>query len=424
MNIRLILLALSCLFFSTLSHAEYKKLDAIIAIVDDDIITESDLQEKIQMVRGNLLQQQITVPEAEIRKQVMDRLILESLQLQMAQRAGITISDEQLNRTMTSIAQRNGLDLAGFHQELEQQGIDYQVMREQIRDEMIIQQVQQGNLQSRIQITEQDVANFLNSAEGKQITATQYHLQHILLPVDESASTQETENAHNALLSIRQQLTQGQVKFEQLIQQQSLGQISLGGADFGWQRVEDLPSLFADKAITMTAGDISQPIRSGAGWHLLRLADKTGGNDIVNQVHARHILIMPSEVRSDEQAQALATKLYEDILQGGDFNLLAKEYSEDKGSALQGGDLGWSGPGQYLPEFEQTLHTLAVEEISRPIKTSFGWHIIQKLGERQQNMTKEHWKNQARQAIYERKFADELDAWLARIRDEAFIEIK
>src|SRR5690554_5587097 len=178
------------------------------------------------MVRGNLLQQQITVPEAEIRKQVMDRLILESLQLQMAQRAGITISDEQLNRTMTSIAQHNGLDLAGFHQELEQQGIDYQVMREQIRDEMIIQQVQQGNLQSRIQITEQDVANFLNSAEGKQITATQYHLQHILLPVDESASTQETENAHNALLSIRQQLTQGQVKFEQLIQQQSLGQIS------------------------------------------------------------------------------------------------------------------------------------------------------------------------------------------------------
>lgn len=424
MNIRLLLVTFSCLFFTALSHAEYKKIDAIIAIVDDDIITESDLQEKIQLVKGNLLQQQMTVPDDEIRKQVLDRLIIESLQLQMAQRAGINISDEQLNRTMNSIAQRNGLDLASFHQELQQQGIDYQAMREQIRNEMITQQVQQGNLQSRIQITEQDVANFLSSAEGQQITATQYHLQHILLAVDENASAQQEDAVRNSLLSIRQQLTQGKVRFEQLLQQKKFEQLSLSGADFGWQKAEDLPSLFADKAIRMAVGDISQPIRSGAGWHLLRLAEKTGGNDFVDQVHARHILIMPSEVRSDEQAQALATKLYEDILQGGDFNLLAKEYSEDKGSALQGGDLGWSGPGQYLPEFEQTLHTLAVEEISRPIQTNFGWHIIQKLGERQQNMTKEHWKNQARQAIYERKFADELDAWLARIRDEAFIEIK
>ena len=366
----------------------------------------------------------MTVPDDEIRKQVLDRLIIESLQLQMAQRAGINISDEQLNRTMNSIAQRNGLDLASFHQELQQQGIDYQAMREQIRNEMITQQVQQGNLQSRIQITEQDVANFLSSAEGQQITATQYHLQHILLAVDENASAQQEDAVRNSLLSIRQQLTQGKVRFEQLLQQKKFEQLSLSGADFGWQKAEDLPSLFADKAIRMAVGDISQPIRSGAGWHLLRLAEKTGGNDFVDQVHARHILIMPSEVRSDEQAQALATKLYEDILQGGDFNLLAKEYSEDKGSALQGGDLGWSGPGQYLPEFEQTLNALAVEEISRPIQTNFGWHIIQKLGERQQNMTKEHWKNQARQAIYERKFADELDAWLARIRDEAFIEIK
>lgn len=424
MNIRLIVLALSCLFFSALSHAEYTRLDAIIAIVDDDIITESDVQEKMQLVKGNLQQQQMTVPEEEIRKQVLDRLIIESLQLQMADRAGISINDEQLNRTMSSIAQRNGLDLAGFHQELQQQGIDYQAMREQIRNEMIIQQVQQGNLQSRIQITEQDVANFLSSAEGQKITATQYHLQHILLAVDESASAQQEAAVRNDLLKIRQQLTQGKVRFEQLLQQRAYEQLTLSGADFGWQQVDDLPSLFADQAVTMAAGDISQPIRSGAGWHLLRLADKTGGNDFVDQVHARHILIMPSEVRNDEQAQALATKLYEDILQGGDFNLLAKEYSEDKGSALQGGDLGWSGPGQYLPEFEQTLHALAVEEISRPIQTNFGWHIIQKLGERQQNMTKEHWKNQARQAIYERKFGDELDAWLARIRDEAFIEIK
>lgn len=424
MNIRLLLVTFSCLFFTALSHAEYKKIDAIIAIVDDDIITESDLQEKIQLVKGNLLQQQMTVPDDEIRKQVLDRLIIESLQLQMAQRAGINISDEQLNRTMNSIAQRNGLDLASFHQELQQQGIDYQAMREQIRNEMITQQVQQGNLQSRIQITEQDVANFLSSAEGQQITATQYHLQHILLAVDENASAQQEDAVRNSLLSIRQQLTQGKVRFEQLLQQKKFEQLSLSGADFGWQKAEDLPSLFADKAIRMAVGDISQPIRSGAGWHLLRLAEKTGGNDFVDQVHARHILIMPSEVRSDEQAHALATKLYEEILHGSDFSLLAKEYSEDKGSALQGGDLGWSGPGQYLPEFEQTLNALAVEEISRPIKTSFGWHIIQKLGERQQNMTKEHWKNQARQAIYERKFADELDAWLARIRDEAFIEIK
>lgn len=426
-NVKPILFALlSASLFATLPvAAEYQRLDGIVAIVDEDIITESDLQQKMQMVLDNLQQQNMPMPpEDEIRKQVMDRLILENLQLQMAQHSGITISDERLNQTMNNIAARNGFDLAGFREELLRQGLDYNIMRQQIRNEMIIQQVQQGNLRNRIQISDQEIANYLKSAEGQRVTATRYHLAHILLAVDEEASAQQQEAARQALSAIRHQVLQGQLDFKQLVRGSTVDNHTVSGTDFGWQEAADMPSLFADIATGMDTGDISEPIRSGAGWHLLWLAEKSGGSQLVDQVHARHILVMPSEVRSPEQAKALATRLYERALQGEDFSLLAKEYSEDKGSALQGGDLGWTGPGQFVPEFEQTLNALGIDEISMPVESTFGWHIIQKLGQRSHDMTQENWKAQAQQAIYERKFADELDAWLVRIREEAFVELK
>lgn len=426
-NVKHILLSLllSSLFCPPAVLADYQRLDGIVAIVDEDVITESDLREKIDVVKTNIRQQNAPMPsDEEIRSEVLDRLILENLQLQMARQAGVTVSDERLNQTMENIARRNGLDLAAFREELLKQGLDYNIMRNQIRNEMMIQQVQQGNLRNRIQISEQEVENYLASAEGQRITSTRYHLAHILLPVDENASQQQQTQAQQALAAIRQQILQGQFSFQQLVKGQTVNGYAVSGSDFGWQEKSDLPSLFAEPATTMDIGDISEPIRSGAGWHLLLLAEKTGGSDMVEQTHARHILIKPSEVRSDEQAKALATSLYERLLQGEDFSLLAKEYSEDKGSALQGGDLGWTGPGQFVPEFEQTLHELGVNDISQPVKSTFGWHVIQKLGQRNHDMTQENWKMQAQQAIFEKKFSDELDAWLVRIREEAFIELK
>lgn len=415
------------LCFSLGAHAEFQSLDRIIAIVDDDVITQSDLDDKIAMVRSNLQQQanDYGMPsEEEIQKEVLNRLVLESLQMQLAKQGGISIGDEQLTQTMADIAKRNGLSLAEFPAKLAEEGIDYLAMREEVRKEMITQQVQQGHLQNRIQITEQEVNNFLASSEGQKITAQQYHAQHVLLSVDDSASSAQEQQAKEKLAAIRQQVLQGQVSFDALIQGETIDGVAIAGQDFAWQTLDDLPSLFSERIAAMEKNDISEPIRSGAGWHLLRLKNKSGGNILVDQVRGRHILISPSEVRSDEKALALATELYEKILQGDDFELLAKEYSEDKGSALQGGDLGWTGPGQFVPAFEETLHNLAVNDVSRPIKTQFGWHVIQKTGERTHDATEEDWKAQAQQAIFERKFSDELEAWLVRIKEEAFIEIK
>lgn len=414
------------LCFSLHSYAEFQSLDKIIAIVDDDVITQSDLDSKIAMVMSNLQEnEEISMPsDEEIRKEILNRLILESLQMQLAKQSGISIGDEQLNKTMADIAARNGLSLSEFPEKLAEQGIDYNAMREEVRREMIIQQVQQGHLQNRIQITDQEVNNFLASSEGQRITAQQYHAQHLALPVADGASSAEEQKAKEELLSIRQELLQNKASFDALLQGESIHGKVLAGQDFAWQTLDDLPSLFSEFISSMQKGDISEPIRSGAGWHLLRLKNKTGGNVLIEQIRGRHILISPSEVRSDEKALALATELYEKILQGEDFELLAKEYSEDKGSALQGGDLGWSGPGQFVPEFEETLHNLAVNDVSRPIKTQFGWHVIQKTGERVHDATQEDWVAQAQQAIFERKFSDELEAWLVRIKEEAFIEIK
>lgn len=409
------------------ASAEYQKLDGIVAIVDEDVISESDVRLKIQVARENLARQQ-NLPrqpsEQEIRKQVIDRLILESLQLQMAERAGISVTDEQLNQAMQNIASRNGFTLAQFRDELQSQGVDYTTMREQIRKDMLIQQVQQGNLRNRIQVTDEEVDNFLASSEGQKLTGEQYHLAHILLPVAEQADKAEEQQAKAELEDIRRQLQQGQLDFASLVQGMTVNGHKLSGTDFGMQNPDQLPSLFADAAKKLAAGQISAPLRSGAGWHLLYLADKKGGNTIIHQEKARHILIQPSEVRDMEQARALADELHQRIMDGADFALLAREYSDDNGSALQGGDLGWNGKGQFVPAFEDTLAKLAVDEISEPVQTQYGWHIIQKTGEREHDATREQQRQQARQAIFQRKFADELDAWLVKIREEAFVEMK
>lgn len=421
-----ILLAALALSAAALSHGEYQKLDSIVAIVDENVVTESDVRHKTEVARQNLAQQQLAqMPdEQEIRQQVINRLILENLQLQMAERGGISVTDEQLNQAMQTIASRNGFDLAGFRAELEKQGIAYYDMREQIRQDIMIQQVQQGHLRSRIQVTEAEVDNFLSSAEGRELTAVQYRLAHVLLPVNEQASPRQVQQARQDLLQIRQQIIQGQLRFDELVNGKKVGNHSLSGTDFGWQKREQLPSLFGNAASGMSKGDISEPLRSGAGWHLLLLADSRGGSETVHQQRARHILIQPSEVRTDEQAEQLARQLYERILQGEDFALMAREYSEDKGSALAGGDLDWSGPGQFVPAFEQTLDALQVDEISAPVETRYGWHIIQKTGERDHDVTRENQRQQAYQILYERKFADELDNWLVKIREEAFVELK
>lgn len=418
---------IGCILISAATlQAAYQPLDKIVAIVDDDVITQSDFDAKLGQVKVNFTRQNRPLPpQDEINKEIMDRLILESLQLQLARRAGVHISEDQLTNAVNNIAQRNGLSLAAFRKKMAAEGISFTDMRAQIRRDMTLQQVQQGHLRSRIQISDKEIENFLASAEGKAITTTRYEVSHILFPLAETASQKTVNEAQQDLLDLRSEIIAKLLDFSTFTKAGTpFREQLLSGANLGWRAADDLPSIFADVVITMEAGDISSPIRSGAGWHLVKLNQITGAAKVVHQSQTRHILLKLSEVRDEKQAKKQINNLYERLQKGEDFSLLAKEYSEDPSSALQGGDLGWSMPGQFVPAFEKTMASLQIGEVSQPFKSKFGWHIMQKMAERDHDMTLEGQKNKAYQALYERKFSEELDSWLLKIRDEAFIELK
>lgn len=412
--------------FCSLSHAEVQPLDRVITIVEDSVITESELQNKMQQAINNIRAQGGQLPPMDVlRKQVLDHLILESIQLQMGERAGVRISDANLNEAISSIAARNNMSLEQFKQALENDGISYAEMRDNVRKEMIIARVQQGNIAHKIQITEQEVENFLASTEGEYITAASYSIDHILFPITSKTSPAQQSILQKDAQALRELLSSGKLSFEELEKQGQFNGKKLQITRLGWRNEKEIPSVLSNTVLGMQKGEVSKPIRSASGFHLVLIRDKRGGEgQIVEQTHVRHILIKPSAIRSEQQARELAASLRERALEGEDFAELAKQYSEDMGSALQGGDLGWANPGQFVPEFEQTMAKLQPGEYSQPFKTQFGWHVMQVLDRRQQDVSAARFQNQAQNAIHQRKYEEELQSWLLKIRDEAFIEYK
>ena len=398
-------------------------LDQVVAIVDDDIVMASELRERIAAVNESIAARGIDAPpEDQLIRETLDRLILENIQLQKGQRVGVRISDAQLNSAMQRIAAQNRMTLDQFRQALEQQGQSYGAMREQVRREMIIQRVQGGNVNQRIQITDQEVDNFLATEEGQKMAQPEYHIVHALLAIPPDASAAEVAAAEAHIEKLAKRIRNGE-SFEGVVSS-STGQYTFSGGDLGWRKLDDLPSLFSDVAPGLAAGQTADPIRSDSGYHLVYMAEKRGGEQVVAQTEARHILIKPSEIMTDEQARELVVELRTRAESGEDFGELAKEYSEDIGSAAEGGDLGWTSPGQMVPEFDKAMAATEVDQISEPVKTQFGWHIIQVEGRRQQDMTSEAIRAQAMNYLHDRKYQEELDAWLRQIRDEAFVDIK
>lgn len=398
-------------------------LDQVVAIVDDDIVMASELRERIAAVNESIATRGIQAPpEDQLIRETLDRLILENIQLQKGQRVGVRISDAQLNSAMQRIAAQNRMTLDQFRQALEQQGQSYGAMREQVRREMIIQRVQGGNVNQRIQITDQEVDNFLATEEGQKMAQPEYHLVHALLAIPPDASAAEVASAEAHVEKLAKRIRNGE-SFEGVVSS-STGQYAFSGGDLGWRKLDDLPSLFSDVAPGLAAGQTADPIRSDSGYHLIYMAEKRGGEQVVAQTEARHILIKPSEIMTDEQARELVVELRARAESGEDFGELAREYSEDIGSAAEGGELGWTSPGQMVPEFDKAMAATAVDQISEPVKTQFGWHIIQVEGRRQQDMTSEAIRAQAMNYLHDRKYQEELDAWLRQIRDEAFVDIK
>lgn len=422
-------LACSLVFIASLTAlpaiAELEKLDKVVAIVDEGVVMQSELESKLRSIRTKLQASNTELPPEDIlRSQVLDHLVNEQIQLQMARRAGAQVSGQELDQMVERIRTSNNLSPEQFAQQLALEGISLNQLREDMRREMLVRQVQQGSVNRRIQVTESEIENFLNSTEGKFWTSPDYLLGHILIAVTSGSSEADIAELEAKAKKLQQEAMAG-ADFRRLAVANSSGQNALDGGDLGWRKVAQLPGLFADKVAPLKVGEVTQPFRSGAGFHLIKLYEQRGGGEVlVEQTKARHILIKTNELITDVDAFDKLEALRKQVLEGADFAVLAKENSEDLGSALQGGDLGWSNPGQFVPEFEQTMKQMGLGEISLPFRSQFGWHILQVLERRKQDMSDTMIKNQAANLLRGRRFEEELQVWLQEIRDEAFVELK
>lgn len=427
MNIKSFLLgaSLAATFFAApLAQSATQMLDQVVAIVDDDIIMASELRQRLAAVHESLDARGIEAPPEEtLIRETLDRLILENIQVQKGRRVGVRISDAQLNGAMERVAAQNGLTLEQFRVALEQSGQSYNETREQIRKEMIIQRVQSGHVNQRIEISEQEIENFLATEEGQKMSQPEYRLVHALLPISPDASDAQVSAAEAQVNKILARIRGGE-PFDQAVSASS-SEYTFSGGDLGWRKLDDLPSLLSDVAPTLKIGEAADPIRSDSGFHLVKLEDMRGGQQMVDQTRARHILIKPSEITSDAAAQSVLADLKQRIVEGGeDFGALAREYSEDIGSAQEGGELGWVSPGQMVPEFEQAMRATAVGEVSDPVRSQFGWHILEVEERRNHDMTDQLIRSRVGDYLHRSKYQEELDAWLRQIRDEAFVDIK
>ncbi len=400
-------------------------LDRVIAIVDDDIVMESELDSRLTQITNRLKQQGTPLPPQRVMEQrVLDQLIVENIQLQNAERAGIRISDTQLNETLLNIARSNGMTLQEFQKQLASEGETYANAREQIRREMIVTRIQQREVDRRVRVSEQEIENFLDSSEGRERSGIEYYLGHILIAVPEKATPEQEAEALERADAVLADLRSG-ADFKQMAVARSDGRQALNGGVIGWRKENELPSIAANVLPKLKKGKASDLIRSTSGFHIITPLDKRGGTEQwVTQRKARHVLISPSEIRTDRQAKEIIDKLYDRVLNGDDFGEIARSNSDDPVSAIDGGDLGWVSPGQMVPEFEEKLQETTLGEISAPFKSSYGWHILQVSEVRQQDIGALVQANQARQLIYRRKFEEELVLWLQELKSEAFIEVK
>ena len=410
---------------STNTYTKIELIDRVVAVVDSGVIMESQLNSRVEEILIRLKNDKAELPPLNLlEEQVLDRLIIEEIQLQLADRAGIKISDSELNQTLSRVSSQNNLSLEEFRLKLEAEGTSYKSFRDTIKKELIIQRVQRGKVGAKIDISEQELENFINSEEGRTQLAEQYNVQHILLSVKSGLSEIEIEAIENEAVSLLERLENGE-SFEKLAASYSAGQKALEGGFLGWRTSAELPSLFAEVVSGLTVGEVAQPVRSGAGFHILKLTEKRGNTvKFLDQTLARHILVQPSEIRTENQAEVLINDIYKRLKEGEDFKQLARQFSEDPGSKMDGGELGWSNPGDYDPAFEMTLNATEIGQLSEPVKSSFGWHIIEVMDRRNEDVSQEEQKNRAYQIIFKRKFDQELQSTLIELRAEAYVDIK
>ena len=403
--------------------ATLEELDSIVAVVNKDVIVRSELEREIVLALPEMREKGAEMPaRAELERKVLERMIEKRLQMQEAQRVGIKVEDGALTQAMEGIAQRNNLTLEELQTALGASGIRFEDFREDTRSQMIMSQLQAREVIKNITVTDPEIKRFLARESDSLIERTDVRLSHILVAVPETASGEEQEQARKKAQAIVAKLRAG-ADFGQLARAESQGQQTQEGGDLGWFTMADVPSLAQEVSRSLAKGEVSNPLRSPSGFHIIQVTDiKGSGPAVISQTKARHILIRTNEVVSDDDARIRLEQLRMRLVGGDDFANLARANSDDTGSALKGGDLGWLSPGDTVPQFEAAMSELAPNQISQPFKSSFGWHIVQVNERRSQDTTEELMQLKAKQKLRERKADEAVKQWLRKLRDEAYIE--
>ena len=406
---------------STASAVE--TVERIVAIVDDDIVLATEVGSRFDAVIQRLAAQgQSEVPHDIVWKQILETLIQERIQIQEAMRRDIDVDDETLTARVAEYAAQAGMSLDEFIAQFEASGESYPALRDEIRQQMMIERVQRNAVNRRVYVTEQDIDELLASPFFQELISDEFRLGHILLQVEPGAPAEDLEAAWATADDIIRELGEG-ADFAALALKHSAAPTSTEGGDLGWRKPGRIPGIFAEVAVALEIGETAEPLQNASGIHIVKLIDKRGASQQrAEQTQVRHILLTPSAIRSDEETRAAMEELRARLVDGEDFAELAKEHSEDPGTALAGGDLGWTSGDMLDPDFVSAMNATAVDEISPPFRSSFGWHILEVQGRRQQDVSDETRREYAFRILHQRRFEQRLDEWLNEVRDDAFVE--
>jgi peptidyl-prolyl cis-trans isomerase SurA len=403
-----------------------QQIDKIAAVVNEGVVLKSQVDQQYETVVARLKGQEGQMPPAQvIRQQVLERLVLQEIQAQRAERLGIAVSDEMLNSALRDVAQRNGIPFDQMPTAMARQGVDYAAYREDMRREIALSLLRQRDVLTRIYVSPRELEQALDRQAGLADDNAEYDVSHILLSLPESATAEQMNQVEQRAQEIQQRAVAGE-DFGQLAITYSQAQSALDRGKLGWRRAAQLPQFISEEVVKLEPGQVSPPLRTPTGFHIVKLDAVRGGDGpmVVEQVHARHILLRPTEVQDDATTRQRLEDLRERILAGEDFAALASITSEDPGSAAQGGDLGWTGPGTFVPDFDEALGKLQENEISEPFRTQYGWHIVQMLGKRFHDQSDEVRRQRVLTALRESKVDEETELWLRRLRDEAYVEYR
>lgn len=430
---RFLLALLPALFLAGIAHSQTRELtttgellDRVAAVVNDGIVLQSELDEQVAMIADRLKGQKLELPPQNVlRQQVLERLVLQEIQMQRANRAGLKVPDEALNSALQDVAQRNNIPLSQLPEVLASQGVDYASYREAMRRELTLTLLRQRDVIQRISVTPREVDQYLEKQKNAPEQSGEYNVSHILIAVPQAATPEQLETADKKAAEVYQKAQAGE-DFAKLAVAYSNSQTALEGGALGWRKGTELPTFLTDVIAHLKAGEVSKPLRTPTGYHIIKLNETRGAGEqsVVEQVHARHILMKTNELQDDATVRQKLVQIRERIQKGEDFAGLATISSEDPGSASEGGDLGWTNPGTFVPEFEEVLAGLKDNEISEPFHSQFGWHIVQVLGRRKFDNTDELKRRHAAEAIRASHADEETELWMRKLRDEAYVEYK